>query len=287
MQKFGLNVLMIFLLFSGGVIFVCGRILNISISDPGFMMIFILLFSIIIVIHGWKTLGPRELLVFFLIAYSIPLLYEYTDGLGFGGLVGCASIYSDLLGPKFFGKVPYVIPLVWALLLYCAFSMTNIIFHRLRTTHKFKETASLHWFLKIIGMGLIAGLIMVSLDLLVDPVMVAMGAWRWSIGGSYFGIPVWNFEAWLEIPAVTFVIYSMYLLMVKRSQMYVDGEKKSRCTLLVVVLYLGALLVFGMYAAYEQVLYAIPWAAITMGPLAVVTIIRFYRSDSKVEVLLH
>jgi uncharacterized membrane protein len=287
MWKVGLNVIMIFLFFSGGVIFVCGRILNISISDPGSMLVFILFFLIIIVIHGWKTLGPRELLVFFLIAYSIPLLYEYTDGLGFGGLVGCASIYSDLLGPKFFCKVPYVIPLVWSLLLYCAFSMTNIIFHRLRTTHKFKENFSLHWFLKIIGIGLIVGLIMVSLDLLVDPVMVAMGAWRWSIGGSYFGIPVWNFEAWLEIPAVTFVVYSMYLLMVKRSQTYVDGEKKSRCTLLVVVLYLGSLLVFGIYAAYEQVLYAIPWAAVMAGSFAFITVLRFYRSDAKVEELVH
>lgn len=286
MRKLRLNILMIFLLFSGGVFFVCGRILNISISDPGFILVFILLFLIIIVIHGWKTLGPRELLVFFLIANSIPLLYEYTDGLGFGGLVGCASIYSDILGPKFFSKVPYVIPLVWALLLYCAFTMTNIIFHRLRTTHKLKEAASLRWFLKIIGMGLTAGLIMVSLDLLVDPMMVAMGAWRWSIVGSYFGIPVWNFEAWLEIPAVTFVVYSMYLLMAKRSQMYVDGEKKSDCTLLVVVLYLGSLFIFGVYAAYEQVLYAVPWAAMMAGSLAVITVIRFYRSDSKVEVLL-
>jgi hypothetical protein len=44
------------------------------------------------------------LLVFLLIAYCIPLLYEYTDGLGFGGLVLCICSYSDLLGPKFLAK---------------------------------------------------------------------------------------------------------------------------------------------------------------------------------------
>jgi uncharacterized membrane protein len=282
MQKFDSNIVMIFSLFAAGVYFVLGRILNIPISDTMFMMGLILFFLIIVVIHGWKTLGPRELLVFFLIAYSIPLLYEYTDGLGFGGLVGCTVYYSDLLGPKFFGKVPYIIPLAWAILIYCAFTMTDIIFNRIRTTHKFEEKISLKWFLKIIGMGIVAGLIMAFWDLIVDPVMVAMGAWSWSYQGSYHGIPIWNYEGWIEIPAVTFVLYSVYLHIIKKSQIYIGGEKRSRYTLLVVVLYLTALIAYGIYAVYEQMMYTIPWAIMTMGSLAVIVVIQFYRSYSKV-----
>jgi uncharacterized membrane protein len=281
MWKHGSNIIMVFLLAIAGVYLGLSQILGIPISNTGVLLSLILLLSIIIVIHGWKTLGPRELLVFFLIAYSIPLLYEYTDGLGFGGLLGCACYYSDLLGPKFLGKVPYVIPLVWSLSLYSAFTMTNIIFNRLRTTHKFEEKMSLQWFLKIIGMGLVVGFIMVSWDLIVDPVMVSMGAWRWSIGGSYYGIPIWNFEAWIEVPAATFVVYSIYLHVMKRSQIHIDGEKRSRYTLLVVVLYLATLLLFGIYAAYEQVMYVIPWAAMTMGSFAGIVILQFYRSYSK------
>jgi len=282
MQKFGSNVIMMVLLAIAGVYLVLSQILSIRISNAGVLLSLTLLFSIIIVIHGWETLGPRELLVFFLIAYSIPLLYEYTDGLGFGGLVGCTSQYSTLLGPKFFGKVPYVIPLVWTIALYCAFTMTNIIFNRLRTTHKFEEMVSLHWFLKIVGMGIVAGLIMASWDLIVDPVMVAMGAWSWPNGGSYYGIPIWNYEVWIEIPAVTFVLYSVYLYMIKKNQIYIEGEKRSSYTLLVVVLYLTALIVYGIYAVYEQVMYAIPWAVMTMGSFAVIVIIQFYRSYLKV-----
>jgi uncharacterized membrane protein len=281
MQKFDSNMIMLFLLFAAGIYFILGLILNIPISETMFMTGLILIFLIIVVIHGWKTLGPRELLVFFLIAYSITLLYEYTDGLGFSELVNCRSYYSDLLGPKFFGKTPYMIPLAWSLSIYCAFTMTNIIFNRLKTTRESKENISYQWFLKIVGMGIVTGLIMASWDLINDPVMVKIGAWSWSYSGSYYGIPLWNYEAWVEIPAVIFVLFSFYLCKIRKSQICIGGDKRSNYTLLVVILYLALLIIYAIYAVYEAVIYVIPWAAMTMGPLATITIIRFYRSDSK------
>ena len=275
------NIIMIIFLVVIGVNFVLAIILNIPLSETLFMIVCILLFLGIVLIHGWKTLGLRELLVFFLIAYSIPLLYEYTDAFGFGGLVGCTSSYSNLLGPKFLDTVPYVIPLVWSMFLYCTFTMTNIIFNRIRTTRKSEEAVSLQWFFKIVGIGIIAGLIMAALDLIIDPVMVVMGAWSWSYAGSYYGIPLWNYEGWIEITAVTFVLYSVYLHIVKKSQIYIGGEKRSRYTLYVIVLYLAALIIFGIYAVVEQVTYVIPWAMMTMGSFAVIVVIQFYRSYLK------
>lgn len=282
MRKIDSNVIMMFLLTITGVYFILSQILNIPISNTGVILSFILLFFIIIVIHGWETLGARELLVFLLIAYSIPLLYEYTDGLGFGGLVRCTCSYSNLLGPKFLGKVPYVIPLVWSISLYCTFTMTNIIFNRIRITHKFEEVTSLQWFFKIIGIGIVNGLIMASSDLIIDPVMVAMGAWSWHGEGVYYSIPLWNYEGWIEITAVTVVCYCVYLHIIKKSQIYIGGEKRSSYTLLVVVFYLASLIVYGIYAVDEQVMYVIPWAVMTMGSFAVIVVIQFYRSYSKV-----
>lgn len=171
MQKLDLNIIISVLLVVTGIYFVLGKILNIPISETIFMMGFILIFLVIVIIHGWKTLGPHELLVFFLIAYGITLLYEYTEGLGWGELIGCRCSYSDILGPKFLGRVPYIIPLVWSMSLYCAFTMTNIIFNRVRTTHNYREKISLQWFLAILGMGIVAGLIMVSWDLINDLVI--------------------------------------------------------------------------------------------------------------------
>ncbi len=202
MRKFDLNILMIVLLVLIGVIFLLFQLLVIPLSSTGVLASIILLFTAIVVLHGWKTLGPRGLLVFFLFAFGISLLYEYTDALGFGGLVNCTSTYSDLLGPKILGKVPFLIPLVWSILLYCSFTMTNIIFNKVKTTDASREATSQHWFFRSIGRGIIAGFITASVDLIIDPVMVAMGAWSWSAEGSYYGIPLWNYEGWIEISAM-------------------------------------------------------------------------------------
>ena len=280
MQKVNLNILMIILLFVTVVCFLLSNLLDALIPETTFMMGFILPFLVIVVIHGWKTLGARELLVFFLIAYGIALLYEY-GGVEWGGLMGCRYYYTDLLGPKFFDKVPYIIPLVWSISLYCAFTMTNIIFNRIRTNHNSWERISLQWFLKIIGMGIATGLIMASWDLINDPVLVAMGAWSWPDGGLYYGISLWNYEGWIEVSMLTFVLFSLYLYRIKRNQIYIDGDKRSGYTLLVVVLYLTTLLFYAIYAVYENVMYAIPWATIAMGTAAAITIIQFRRSCYK------
>jgi uncharacterized membrane protein len=281
MQKYDSNLLMIILLATTGILFILSQLLAIPLTSTEVILSFILFFTLIVVIHGWKTLGARNLAVFFFLAYTIPLLYEYTDALGFGALVDCTPLYSTLLGPLFLGKTPYVIPLVWSLLIYCAFTMTNIMFNRLRTTPQSGETLSRQWFLKTIGMGLTAGLIMASLDLLIDPVMVAMGAWSWSNTGPYYGIPLWNYEGWIEITFVTFVFFSIYLAVRKKNQIYIGGEKRSRYTLFVVVLYLAALSIFGMYAVVEQVTSVIPWAVMTTGVFGIIVVIQFSRSGRK------
>lgn len=277
MRKFDTNILMIVLLTLIGVLFLVYHILAISLSSTGVLVSMVMLFSIIVVLHGWKTLGVRELIVFFVFAFCIPLLYEYTDGLGFGGLVNCTPTYSTLLGTKFLGKVPFLIPLVWSIFLYCTFTMTNIIFDKVRTTQTSEEATSQRWLSSSIGRGIIAGLITASLDLIIDPVMVSMGAWSWSSGGPYYGIPLWNYEGWIEIGAVTYVFYSIYLHKIKKHQRYIGGEKRSRYTLFVVVLYLAFLMVFGLYAIEEQVTYAIPWAVMTTGVFSSLVVIQFYR----------
>ena len=280
MVRYNSNILMTILLTSAGIYVILGVLLNIPLSETMFMLGLTLIFLIIVVIHGWKTLGPRELLIFFLLAYSLTMIYEFTDGLGFGEFVHCRAYYSDLLGPKFFNKIPYVIPLVWSLSLYCTFTMTNIIFNRLSITHTFKETVSRKWFLKTAGMGVVTGAIMVSWDLIADPVLVKLGAWGWMNGGHYFGIPIWNYEAWLEIPLVFFIIYTYYLYKIGKSQRYIGGEKKSVYTLFVVILYLGLLILFSLYALHVEIIYAIPFAAISMGTWIIITITQFYRHRS-------
>lgn len=278
MRPFDSNVIMLLVLILTGLYLGIRQILSLPLSNTAVLLSFIVLFFIVVVLHGWETLGIRECLVFFLLAYSIALFYEYTDALGFGILVDCTWSYGSVLGPKVLGKIPFVIPLVWSILMYCSFTMTNILFRRIRTTPVSEETFSLRWLGMIVGMGIVAGLITASLDLLIDPVMVAMGAWSWSAQGQFFGIPLWNYEGWIEIPAVTFVCYSMYLLVVKKNQMYIGGENRSRYTLMVVAVYLIVFLVYGVAAVEEQVAFVIPWAMLPVLLFSGIVIAQFHRS---------
>ena len=101
MWKFDSNLIMIFLLIIAGIYGGIGFFLLNLFTETIFITGFILLFFIMVLIHGYKTLGPREILFFFLITYSVAMLYEYTDGLGFGELFHCKPYYSTMLGPSF------------------------------------------------------------------------------------------------------------------------------------------------------------------------------------------
>ena len=49
-------------------------------------------------------------------------------------------------------------------------------------------------------------ILMVGIDLLLDPVMVKLGAWKWIDGGVYFGIPPQNFVGWFMYSLIISVI---------------------------------------------------------------------------------
>jgi len=281
MFRLNTKLLLMFLSIIIGIYFILSLLLKISIYNTNFIIIFVMLFFLIVLVHGCKTLGYREFLVFFIIAYIITMLYEYTYGLGFGEFFNCKPYYSDLLGPKFIGKIPYIIPLVWSISFYCAFTMTNIIFNKIKTNPIYEEVISYKWVLNIFGMGLVSGLIMASWDLINDPLMVRVGAWSWSYQGLYYGIPLLNFEGWIEIPLVIFIVYSFYLNKVKKVQVYIGGEEQSNYTLIVVLLYLALFIIYSIYAYYENVSNVIPWASITMIPISIITTIKFFKNKTK------
>jgi putative membrane protein len=46
---------------------------------------------------------------------------------------------------------------------------------------------------------LLDGLVVVALDLFMDPIAVKSGDWTWLEGGPYFGIPIGNFIGWFFV----------------------------------------------------------------------------------------
>lgn len=176
-------------------------------------------------------------------------MIEYMGTLGFFAPWFYWEYYTTL-GPMFMGKVPYLIPLTWLTFMYCAWTLANLIFNKIRTnSDEIGKPNSLTKVITLLIVSLCSGLIMTAWDLINDPVMVARGYWSWPIERpiEYFGIPLGNNIGWIAIASITFLVYNIYLGIRGHNQIYYqkEGVENSQTTLMVIFPYL---LVFIMQA---------------------------------------
>ncbi len=120
----------------------------------------------------------------FLFCYLIGFIAEYL-GVNFGLIFG-SYIYPDTLGPQI-GGVPMIIGINWFLITFC---VASIIF-----------PIKLHIILKI----LLATVITVLIDFMIEPVAMALDFWNWENNE----IPIQNYIGWAII---SFLIYSFYAI---------------------------------------------------------------------------
>ena len=145
--------------------------------------------------HAGLSLGRVRMGLLLGLSIVISLVFE-TVGVVTGWVYGPYH-YTDMLGPRFLGLVPYLIPIAWFMMIY----PSQVISERLL------EGRRLGGWRRALGLAAVASVVMTSWDLLMDPMMVQMGAWVWDVPGAYFGIPVHNYAGWI---ATTFVIYAIY-----------------------------------------------------------------------------
>ncbi len=138
--------------------------------------------------------GKRRAFVLLALSVVLTLLAE-SVGVATGWIFGNYH-YTSSLGRLFLGLVPYVIPMVWFYMMYPAYVMADWILPR-----GWDE----RW--RILGLAAVTGGIMLSWDLVLDPVMVQRGHWVWDQAGDYFGIPLQNFWGWWLTTFITMLIY--------------------------------------------------------------------------------
>jgi uncharacterized membrane protein len=145
-------------------------------------------------VHAGQRLGWQGALRLLALVFGLSLLFE-SVGVATGWVYG-PYYYTDKLGPKFLGLVPYLIPLAWFMMSYPSF----VIADRLVPSN---------WkrWQKVLGVAAVGGLAMTAWDLVMDPVMVAGGHWVWEVNGAYFGIPLQNFWGWWLTVFSTFALY--------------------------------------------------------------------------------
>lgn len=126
---------------------------------------------------GWRrtfgTLGALSLLGF---------LVELT-GVVTGFPYGQFS-YSNDLGPKVAGLVPYILPISWVPLVLGAVAATE----PQGPSQSLRQ--ALRWMLS-------AALLLTAVDGVLDPGAAHLGFWVWPGGGVYYGVPLSNYIGWL------------------------------------------------------------------------------------------
>ena len=148
-------------------------------------MVYILLGAATLVAFGAAALGRRKTAIFFAVATLLPLTAELigtSTGWPFGHYA-----YTDLLGAKVLGRVPFTIPLSWFYMGFTSYLLASAIIGALRLRGRTLWSLALGAWL------------LVAWDLALDPAMArntVFPFWTWYTHGVYFGMPLRNFVGW-------------------------------------------------------------------------------------------
>lgn len=151
-------------------------------------------------LHASLRWGWRAALRLFAISFLVSLAFE---SLGVAtGLIYGPYHYTDKLGPKFLGLVPYLIPAAWFMMMYPSLVIAERI---VPISEGWKRGLSV---------AAIGGVIMTAWDVVMDPMMVRGGHWVWETNGAYFGVPLQNYAGWW---LTTFCVFLVNWLMARQN----------------------------------------------------------------------
>ncbi|MEJ7838218.1 MAG: carotenoid biosynthesis protein [Thermomicrobiales bacterium] len=167
------------------------RVFNFSMEYAG--AIHIILGAIAMLVVGGLALGRRFVGIFFVVAFTLSLTSELL-GTGTGWPFGNYE-YTNFLGYKVLGHVPYSIPLSWFYMGLSSYMIGSLLAKKLNVKRHTAWTIGLGvWFLTV-------------WDLVLDPAMahesLSIQFWVWDETGPYFGMPIKNFIGW----SVTGLLY--------------------------------------------------------------------------------
>lgn len=218
--------------------------LNILPMSIGFIL-FILAF-IHALFDGKHNLVQRVLMLATLFFYGI--LLEYI------GIISGHHYYA--VEPiMILGVVPLSIPLAWVGIIYSAM----IIGERLE--------------LSLWNRILTTTLLALSLDWGMDPIAVELGLWTWTHeGGSFFGVPSFNFIGWFFIPVAYLIAYNLHwnkernkleLLSISEIDNHVSLKRRLYTLFFVIPIALGFLILIGLITTIP-IIYNLPFVIVVI-----------------------
>jgi uncharacterized membrane protein len=148
-------------------------------------------------LHAGQREGWGRALRLLALVFGVALLFE-SVGVATGWVYGPYH-YTDKLGPKFLGLVPYLIPVAWFMMSYPSYVIAD-------------RLAPREWkpWQRLLAVAALGGVVITAWDLVMDPFMVAGGHWVWDTPGAYFGIPLQNYWGWWLTVFTTFALYGLF-----------------------------------------------------------------------------
>jgi len=172
-------------------LFECRTLTEESIFDS-FKISFLLQLALLLFHAAWTMSWGRSLLLIALImgfGFTAEVL-----GVQLGIIFGGSYTYKSTLGMV--GGVPMLVLLYWACFVYGGYCISSSFLFWLKQekpAHKHRN-----WYLLPL-LILLDGLLVVAIDLFMDPMMVKVGNWHWVGGGAYYDIPFGNFFGWFIV----------------------------------------------------------------------------------------
>ncbi|CAN5682953.1 carotenoid biosynthesis protein [soil metagenome] len=160
------------------------RVFDFSMEYAG--SIHILLGAAAMFMFGVFAIGWRKTLIFAVVSCSLSLSSELI-GTGTGWPFGNYA-YTDFLGTKVMGRVPYTIPFSWFYMGLAAYIMGAVVAKQLKVRNL------------AVWSSLLGATFLTVWDLVLDPAMASetlrIKFWVWEDGGAYYGMPFKNLIGW-------------------------------------------------------------------------------------------
>ena len=159
----------------------------------------------LLILHASWTLGYNRGIAFILLAALTGFIFEIV-GVNHGVIFGGHYVYQGIGGLAISG-VPCLIPLYWSAFIYAGY---NIVSSFLLWINKDKPCKHGDNAILLPLLIFLDGLVVVSIDIFMEPLQVVAGNWIWLDGGYYYGIPLGNFAGWFVVAIVSTGIFRVF-----------------------------------------------------------------------------
>jgi putative membrane protein len=178
-------------------------ILDFNEFNPGKIVI-LSLATLLLVVHAAWTIGVPSGIILVALGFVFGLVFELA-GVAYGTVFGGHYIYNIAIQPSVMG-VPWLIPLIWSGFIYIGYTIVSSFGIWINSR---KHPPILNGFFRSIIFAFLTAFVVLAIDLLMEPLQVNAGTWKWLDYGYYYDIPSGNFLGWFLLTFTTILTFKI------------------------------------------------------------------------------